>query len=796
MSPDDENQGPLPADAPAIQQQQHVGSIHFGSGSDNRVILQINAAGARGEGRSAGSPEDDAEKVSPEEAPLSALATGWKWFLGIATGLITLVVLPLLNSLLTGQNPLPTPLQKIVPYSAHLITGSVAMLALLYLWQSRRGQSPAETRRHGRSDKIEIPSRATLLVKSNNVLNAGEMEFEHAVDVALGIHQVPQLVHAQHLPHTGSRGAVQERPLTEPLLDYLLRVERLLIVGVPGAGKTQTLRILWGQLLNRAQDDASLPVPFLVNLTTFSKYQGPLRTWLAQSLRECAGMHVAIWQALLQRGQLFLLLDGLDEMAAERRAIALTELNEMLRVADPALNRCVVCSRTLEYQQAGVPLLLPTALELQPLIAKDVQNAVAQAGPSMEPLAAALARDAALAELLATPLLLTIATRAFAGIRSLEVAGHGPAEIRRALYDAYVVQMLRRSTPPIHEMVLTLRWFRWLAQYLRREQVNLFLIEWLQPSALATNWKYRLVFGVFGGLVGGLFGGLVFGLLGRLGSGLVGESIGELIGRFVGGLFGGLIFGLYAWKLATGIYLGEQLRWSWAQARTPWRSGLKFGLVFGVVSGFVTGLVFGLAFGLVFGLGLGRGLVGGLIGAEIFGLICGLFGGVVFGLGGALTAIISGGWVKKFNVLPTYPNEGARASSHNGILEGLLVVGLGIPLVVGLVFGLHGKLGIQLGAVMGAALGAGLLVVMMGGGLGEAMKHYLLRLFLWREGHLPLRLVPWLEGGRSCLLLRRHGGAYLFWHTTLQDHFASLDDDRLATLAQRIEIKEFYQPRY
>lgn len=72
----------------------------------------------------------------------------------------------------------------------------------------------------------------------------------------------------------------------------------------------------------------------------------------------------------------------------------------------------------------------------------------------------------------------------------------------------------------------------------------------------------------------------------------------------------------------------------------------------------------------------------------------------------------------------------------------------------------------------------------------------MLRAFLWYEVGLPLRLVPWLQLCRSLLLLRREGGGYRFWHATLQDHFASLDDVRLNEIAQRSLAEESYQSRY
>ena len=55
------------------------------------------------------------------------------------------------------------------------------------------------------------------------------------------------------------------------------------------------------------------------------------------------------------------------------------------------------------------------------------------------------------------------------------------------------------------------------------------------------------------------------------------------------------------------------------------------------------------------------------------------------------------------------------------------------------------------------------------------LKHYLLRVFLWRNGVLPWRAVPCLEEATNCILLQHVGGGYRFIHSLLQEHFASLD---------------------
>jgi hypothetical protein len=64
-------------------------------------------------------------------------------------------------------------------------------------------------------------------------------------------------------------------------------------------------------------------------------------------------------------------------------------------------------------------------------------------------------------------------------------------------------------------------------------------------------------------------------------------------------------------------------------------------------------------------------------------------------------------------------------------------------------------------------------------GLNDFLKHYLLRLVLWLDGSLPLRLVRFLDDCAGRVLLRRVGGGYTFIHRTFQAYLAALDCDRL-----------------
>ena len=87
-------------------------------------------------------------------------------------------------------------------------------------------------------------------------------------------------------------------------------------------------------------------------------------------------------------------------------------------------------------------------------------------------------------------------------------------------------------------------------------------------------------------------------------------------------------------------------------------------------------------------------------------------------------------------------------------------------LITGLFFGLMFGLII---APIGSLLGGGDVVI----------KHYLLRLILRREGHVPWNYVRFLDYTTSLIFLRKVGGGYIFVHRLIMDHFASLDEEAI-----------------
>jgi hypothetical protein len=124
------------------------------------------------------------------------------------------------------------------------------------------------------------------------------------------------------------------------------------------------------------------------------------------------------------------------------------------------------------------------------------------------------------------------------------------------------------------------------------------------------------------------------------------------------------------------------------------------------------------------------------------------------------------GWLFSDIEMKMTPNQGIHRSAYNALGSGLflgLVCGLvaGLGLGGGLVFGL------------GIGVGSGLIGGLYFGGR-SVLQHYILRWMLYRNGFLPLRLIPFLDYCAERIFLRKVGGGYVFVHRLLMEHFASL----------------------
>ncbi len=210
---------------------------------------------------------------------------------------------------------------------------------------------------------------------------------------------------------------------------------RLLILGEPGAGKTMLLvRLLLGLLQSR---EAGSPVPVIFPLASWDPDRRELDAWLAERLATDypglaapapapaaggLGQVTSRARALLDQRLIIPLLDGLDELPAHTRAVALDAVNRTLPPGTPL----VLTSRTAEYRaavdppaHAGVPVRLTGAagIELDAVAPEEAaaylrRDAGGEGTPSAErwrPVLDLLPTDTPVGQALQTPLTLFLA---------------------------------------------------------------------------------------------------------------------------------------------------------------------------------------------------------------------------------------------------------------------------------------------------------------------------------------------------------------------------------------------------
>jgi hypothetical protein len=131
---------------------------------------------------------------------------------------------------------------------------------------------------------------------------------------------------------------------------------RLVIAGAPGSGKTgAAVLLVLAALQHRdrvsAEDRVKVPVPVLVTAQDWDPRRQPVKQWLTGRLQQTyplfAGPTGAANAAgLIDTGKITVILDGLDEIRADLRPVALQALSQ-------ASFRVVILSRTAEMASAA-----------------------------------------------------------------------------------------------------------------------------------------------------------------------------------------------------------------------------------------------------------------------------------------------------------------------------------------------------------------------------------------------------------------------------------------------------------
>jgi hypothetical protein len=558
----------------------------------------------------------------------------------------------------------------------------------------------------------------------------------------------------------------RELPARAPISEvYSQAGRKLLILGEPGSGKTTLLFDLGLHLVRQARRDEQQPLPVIFNLASWANNRLSLKEWFIEDLEHIYQVPRSTAETWVGTFQILPLLDGLDELPDDGKRSACAEAIDAYLAAHPA-QALLVCSREAEYQKLRVRLALQQAVVVQPLTDEQIMEYLDAGGPPLATLRQVVAQDAALRDVLRTPLMLRLVTLTYEDLAAEHIPPIGDVDAwRHRLFGQYVEKMLtrprgeqereqarsaqREETPPRYPPEEARRYLAWLATHMRENN----LVEF-HPDSLQYDWlpegiarqRYRLGELAIVGLVDQVGVELVLALLVELTTGI----FFGLVAGLVAGLVIAVGFGLAVWR--AGVPGGAQRihlvpsRWvSWT-ALVPMLLG---------------GLVRLLVFGLVVVLALG--LRGGMNEELVAVLVLLLADTLVFGLAAGPT-----------------PRQVVEQDAHTDTedVDPTAQRDLVVVLILGLLFGLVTWL--IIGDILGLAIGLSFWLIfdhIRGGAsvrLGAALRHVMVRRQLRRARVVPPRLVGFLDTAAEHILLYKVGFGYRFIHLLLRDYFADL----------------------
>jgi len=196
----------------------------------------------------------------------------------------------------------------------------------------------------------------------------------------------------------------------------------LLILGVPGSGKTIQMLSLARALIDRAEQDATRAVPVVVNLSSWERGMA-FPQWFSKELSAKYGCPPGIAGNWLQDHRLLLLLDGLDEVSGSLRDDCVYAINDFMEKKGPV--KVVACCRYKEYTQLSVKLGLTGAISLKNLTWEQVERHIDKAGDQLAGLKAALQKHSELRILAQTPFHLNTMVRTYWGKQQVDLASMG-----------------------------------------------------------------------------------------------------------------------------------------------------------------------------------------------------------------------------------------------------------------------------------------------------------------------------------------------------------------------------------
>lgn len=648
------------------------------------------------------------------------------------------------------------------------------------------------------------------------------------IRLELGMDALPEFAASYDVRYDHLRNGETVIDPHKPLSDLFAENGRaLLILGAPGSGKTTTLLQIAEQLFEQAENDATAPIPIILNLSSWAIEQKQMARWIADELAKVGLMpDRAVTAAWLTQRHAVLLLDALDEVAETVRPACLETINSL---RETGIDLVVSC-REREFRALDA-LNISYAVKMRPFTQAEIVRHLARY-PERDLdgiIAAVQADDSLWADLLNVPLTLTIAAVALDGVGSAELLSEDNATTaRNRLFQRYTTRMLLRRPLTNYAPAKALHYLHSLAHNMNAHELTRFYIEWLQPTWLPS--ETRNIWGSIVRLYLAMFYALSAGASLAIGIEIIERDTytGLIIGAFTFFLVGTMTFA--GTPPITQITLEEVNVWKWNALKQWLKSDFKNHIF--------------IAISHILPIGFKRTLIVSVIGTTIIGILTGLttdwsngqffaistFGVLaIIGLSATLAAIgfsvlinllkevVAARSISKLSSeLRKTPNQGTLVTRTNSLVTAVTLglstfvmlvltitpisIGFSIIMIIG---DLINKRVISLsyfiegfGVFLSYPLVFSLLIgfTNLGTSLKDVFAHYILRHLLTKTSILPhtiidKKLIAFLDKMRDHIFLRRVGGGWEFIHRYIQDYFATLTPEEIAAIAAQVEAQ-------
>lgn len=644
----------------------------------------------------------------------------------------------------------------------------------------------------------------------------------------LALRDLANAVHGHWRDEAARRGLLDPAPLAvswkrtgEPIADHAINIEgsfsgraddltglagsfrglprrRLIVLGEGGSGKTTLAILLVLALLKDAAIDE--PVPVIMSIASWDPHEEHVHTWLARRLEEdYPGIRRygrEVLETLLAERCIMPVLDGLDEMPGAQQASVVATLNRSLTVDDPLVLTC----RTAEYVAAvyADDVLSAAAIVHADPVSPEAAVEYLYTGtppyrahqwqPVFDQIMSSFGGP--VAETFTSPLNISLARTIYARSTSspaeLLDTGRFPTRwiIEHFLLGEVIPSSYKDFQTPLtpraaavkirYEPRKATRWLTFLARHLYRLNTRDFV--WWQLKYAVP----KLVFGLAGGCLG------AFILLPLLLFGFADNNAidGEVQGLFT--CYGYLVAGLTIWS-ATRAPKPKSPRQILIQPTRHSMRAPKYALRILIRIFLVVTLVFALLFGLALAISFPYLTAPVLLTILVLSVLF-LFPlpsiRLTFPLRSLRRAtgqLIRRGWLRVTRDLWTQATDlgvtTPRRSLRSDRIVGLLLL---ISLLLSMLV-ISGALWLLILAgadqsspsvgytsmLIFPMIGITLAAIPM---LDSAWWNFLVaRLWLGLRGHLPLRLMRFLDDARERQLLRQSGELYQFRHARLHD---------------------------